>query len=698
MQWLAGISWFLRCLHKRCAARAAAVLLACVSCGLARAEAPVMGAAERNRAKSKTVNVPELLAARERLAQVPERVPSQAPPPAASAEGTAAADSSPLGPGRIRLPLLDDSARRIGATPEPTPQTLQLYNQFVERTIDPDNTLDLVKGRPRVLVFKQPPIRVQIGDEKIANFDPITDRELSVIGYETGDTVLNVWFADPAAPGQQRVLSYLVRVVPDPEAKERLERVYKGLELEINRSFPNSAVQIALVGDKMVVRGEAKDIVEAAQILQICAANAPRQNTNQQVRAENLNVNVGGYGAGGYFGGSPYGDGFDGSALDSFDPATGNPQGPGTIDYILRGSPNLINLLRVPGEQQVMLRVTVAEVNRSAARSIGLNLSVANTSGLTVFAQLSGLGTGATTATGGNLPTLLDQGQVRLAITALRNLNLARSMAEPNLVTLNGQPAYFSAGGSFPITTSVGTAATVAQTVQYIPLGVNLIFTPYVTDRERVRLNLRANVRTRSDATVAAGGTTVPANVDQRSFQTSVELRTGQTIAVAGLVQNTFGATANRVPLWGDLPVIGWTGGQRNTTANESELVVLVTPELVHPLEAGQTPQVPGSDSIEPGDVEFYLFGRLEGRRRRDARSPTRTDYARIMAQLRYRDQYIIGATGQTWGGQTVGDPQPGPPAPSGETWAPEEIVPRPRPTRSGSEAPRELPPPGETP
>ena len=204
-----------------------------------------------------------------------------------------------------------------------------------------------------------------------------------------------------------------------------------------------------------------------------------------------------------------------------------------------------------------------------------------------------------------------------MAIQALRTLNFARSLAEPNLTTLNGKPANFQAGGSFPIPTSVVTPGGAAQSVSYQNFGVSLQFMPYITDRDRIRLQLNASVSTPSTATTQVSGAQVPSQITQRQFNTTVELREGQTLTVAGLIQNNFSGTSNRVPFWGDLPIIGRTGGLDSVTSGEQELVVLVTPVLVHPLDMCKTPPLPGNDVFEPGDVEFYLLGHLEGRRTR---------------------------------------------------------------------------------
>jgi pilus assembly protein CpaC len=230
-------------------------------------------------------------------------------------------------------------------------------------------------------------------------------------------------------------------------------------------------------------------------------------------------------------------------------------------------------------------------------------------------------------------------------------LNFARTLAEPNLVTINGQPASFLAGGEFPVPVTTGITLTGLQGVQYVPFGVQLRFIPYVTDKDRVRLIVSSNVTTRDVATGTTIGTTssVP-GLNSRFFQTTVELRDGQTIAVAGLIQNSYGATAARVPFFGDLPFVGNLFALNGSSSNEQELVVLITPMLVYPYDPHQVPPLPGSDIFEPGDLEFYLLGRLEGRRSYDYRAGARTDIHRMLRYRRCDDIFISGPHGHSPG------------------------------------------------
>jgi pilus assembly protein CpaC len=568
--------------------------------------------------------------------------------------------ASPFDPSQFRLPTLG-LPYGLG-TPEPTPEIKREYGQFVEREISPENTIMVVVGQAKIIVLREKPRRIYVPDETVAGFQIVNDLEFAVVGKKPGKTILNLWFPDsrdPNNPSKDRVLSYLIVVLDDPERailevleqRKRLEaqatafqQAIKVLEQEIKQAFPDSAVQLSLVGEQVVVRGEAKDVFEAAQILRIVAEHSPtarRSRVESRSLAESRNLNV------------------------TFIPGLGDEEAAvEAIREILQGSPNLINLLRVPGEQQVMLMVTVAEVNRTAARTIGLDFSIVN--GRFAFAQVTGglLTSGASAGSGGaqalsgiggNLPTAIDDGNVLMAIQALRTLNFARSLAEPNLTTLNGRPASFQAGGSFPIPTSIVTPGGAAQSVNYQNFGVWLQFIPYITDRDRIRLQLNASVSTPSTATTAVSGAQVPRQITQRQFSTTVELREGQTLTVAGLIQNNLSAGSNRVPLWGDLPIIGRTGGNDSLTSGEQELVVLVTPILVHPLEMCQTPPLPGNNVFEPGDVEFYLLGHLEGRRSADYRASVRTDFRRQIRYAQGNDVFLIGPHGTTYGCCTSG-------------------------------------------
>ena len=159
--------------------------------------------------------------------------------------------------------------RPLGSTPKPTAQELAKFNQFIEAVVDPQNTLDMVEGRPRLMQFKQTPTQIQVADPTVLSANFLRPTDLSVMGRRVGTTVLNLWFPDPARKGKEVVLSYLVRVFPDPEAKARLAQSYRVLGLEINRAFPNSRVEFTIVGSTIILSGQAHDAREAGPIMRI---------------------------------------------------------------------------------------------------------------------------------------------------------------------------------------------------------------------------------------------------------------------------------------------------------------------------------------------------------------------------------------------------------------------------------------------
>ncbi len=205
------------------------------------------------------------------------------------------------------------------------------------------------------------------------------------------------------------------------------------------------------------------------------------------------------------------------------------------------------------------------------------------------------------------------------------------------MVALNGQTASFSAGGEFPVPVVTGFTAAGLQGVSFVPFGVQLKFKPTITDKDRIRLNINgdvSSVSTQGGANV--GGTNVP-GLNSRKFQTTVELREGQTMAMAGLIQSNYLVNSTRIPFLGDIPILGrLIGGADQTASGEQELIVLVTPVLVHPLDPHHTRPIPGADMVEPNDVEFYLGGHLESHRPIDYRTPVRTD---LLKAEQYRQE-----------------------------------------------------------
>lgn len=567
---------------------------------------------------------------------------------------------SPYG-GMLTNPQHSPAPGTLGATPVPDKKTQETFNTYVKELLDPKNTLDLITGQTRVLVLKEAPFRVQAGDDHVLGLTLVNPKEILLQGRSVGTTVLNLWFNDPKDATKPAILSYLVRVYPDPQAKARMEAAYKQLQDEINDYFKDTSIQLKLIGDKVAISGRVKDYIQGQQVLQMLRAGMSGQNnSNRGSTGGNRN------GTGGIAAQVPLA-----SPGMLVDPETGQLLPPNLSNFQSIGGPNVINLLEVAGEQQVALRCVVAEVNRAAARSIGLNFSVKNNQGLTVFSNNTGpiipfnrgrsggsgsFGGGGTGGGGvggmaggaiANITAIFDSGKVPFAIDALRTMQYAKSLAEPTLVTLNGQTATFLAGGQFPVPITTGATFGGLQGVQFMPYGVQLSFTPFITERDRIRLILNINVSTRDVGTGANIGGANVAGLNTRSVFNTVELRSSETLAVAGLIESNSEGDSTRIPFLGTLPVVGPLTGLTRTNAGEKELVIFVTPELTRPLDPEQVIKLPGYEILDPNDMEFYLLGRIEGHCK-DYRSPIRTDLDRIRQYHQLEQAHIAGPTGYT--------------------------------------------------
>ncbi len=508
--------------------------------------------------------------------------------------------------------------------PQPvTPEAERQRQRMIPQIVDPQQELNLLVGHPRILVFAEwatePELRLYLPDENIARWDIVSETEIAIVGLQPGTTVLTIWFNDPTTETGKRIMSFRLRVFEDPQYRETLD----DLEFQINELFPDSYVQLSIIRDRLAVRGQAKDAIEAGQILTILAQTRGRRALrpgDAAARETVTNLFI------------------DQDRFELEDLAATRRS---VMDSAAIARAGIINLLEIPGEQQVTLRVIVAEVNRSALRRIGADMEIRGSRNVSFVSLL--LPEAFEASTGGNLS--VERSDYRFALNALRDMGFARTLAEPNVVALNGETATFFAGNRVPIPQATAGFGAVGQGVAFEQVGVRLNFTPHITDRDRVRLRIAGSVSTLDRSTQTnIGGSTVAAQ-DARTFETTVELRNHQTLALAGLLQTTVAGDGKRVPLLGDLPLVGTLFSNKGSSASEQELVVLVTPELAHPLDPGFQPPLPGSDVHEPTDAEFFLGNRLESRRGQDFRSPVRTDGARIRQfQKHGHDQYILGA------------------------------------------------------
>jgi len=295
------------------------------------------------------------------------------------------------------------------------------------------------------------------------------------------------------------------------------------------------------------------------------------------------------------------------------------------LELAQRYAPDRVsNLMVVGGTQQVMLRVRFAEMSRNVRRELGMSLGIAGEA----FGNGNGvsLGTGAnntsgpgTFGVGETLPANMggregavglsfggNSLQVSVLLEALESNGVVRTLAEPNLSALSGASASFNAGGEFavPVQTQDGIS------VEFRPFGINLNFTPTVVSDEVINLQLRTEVSAIDQQLPNVNG--VP-GLRSRTASTTVELRDGESFAIAGLLQDDFRDSIGQVPWLGDIPVLGALFRSVNYQRDQSELVIIITAHLVTPTR-GEALALPTDRIRIPTESELFLLGQTTGR------------------------------------------------------------------------------------
>lgn len=277
------------------------------------------------------------------------------------------------------------------------------------------------------------------------------------------------------------------------------------------------------------------------------------------------------------------------------------------------------NLLQVEGSQQVMLSVRFAEIKRSVVKQLGVQtnlFSVGNdaTVGIASGIIADAFGTiGITNASIGDF-------QVEALLDALEQKGVVKTLAEPNLIALSGETASFLAGGEFPVpvaqdATSIDEYGIVTGkiTVEFKQFGVGLSFTPTVIRDNIINLVVAPEVSAIDhSADTAIGGFLIPGLTTRRA-ETTVELRDGQSFAIAGLLQSDFSDTVSQFPFLGDLPIIGALFRSTGYIKGETELVIVITPHLVQPAAGPEHLALPTDNFVPPDELSLFLMGRTEG-------------------------------------------------------------------------------------
>jgi pilus assembly protein CpaC len=269
------------------------------------------------------------------------------------------------------------------------------------------------------------------------------------------------------------------------------------------------------------------------------------------------------------------------------------------------------NMLATKGSQQVMLQVKFAEIQRRVLKDIGINTAVAV--GQT-FAFVTGFPTIPFTVGGTSIVGQGTKGNVSFlgALDALEQKGVVKTLAEPNLIAISGETASFLAGGEFPIPVaqSVNNGGSTI-TVEFKEFGISLAFTPTVLTDTLINLEVAPEVSAIDpSASVTVSNISVPGLTTRRA-KTRVELHDGQSFAIAGLLQSDFKSQVDQLPFAGDIPVLGALFRSSDYQSDQTELVIIVTPYLVKPVNKNQL-AVPTDSFIPPSELDLFLMGKPE--------------------------------------------------------------------------------------
>jgi pilus assembly protein CpaC len=291
----------------------------------------------------------------------------------------------------------------------------------------------------------------------------------------------------------------------------------------------------------------------------------------------------------------------------------------------LKTNQTLVNMLRPLGSNQVMLKVKIVEADRTEMKSFGISLQNLTNAGSFVFGVLQGRSVLSTTSpafttygvtqstTANTLFGGYQTGNNNLngVIDALEDNGLVTTLAEPTLTTQSGQAASFLAGGEIPVPSVTGSGSTAQVSVQYQPYGVSLNFTPVVLSKDRISLLVAPEVSSlTTTGEIQDAGFTIP-GIQTRKASTTVELGSGQSFAIAGLLENDHSNDISKFPFLGDLPVLGALFRSNSFQHNQTELVIIVTPFIVKAVDERTAMHDPTQGLEMASDAERILMGRL---------------------------------------------------------------------------------------
>jgi pilus assembly protein CpaC len=477
-----------------------------------------------------------------------------------------------------------------------------LTDQVVRAGRSTSLTVPLYKSR--VVEVPQPVKRVSIGNPDIADVLILKSNELYILGKDLGSTNVLLWDRD-----DKLISAIAVAITHDID----------GLKRQLAAVMPNEKIEVGSAQRNIVLSGTVTSLLKMDAALRIANSYLEQAATAKE--------------------------------KIMFKPESGTSTGADQGGEKKVGE--VINLLSVGGAQQVMLQVRVAEVRRDAVKSLNAQFNALNNNGKWVVGGVNGGATfpdakfvpndvrvpvfGNGTKSGGdpigpvitefhpNTPSITGSGLfasflsneflANIVLDAAQQQGLAKILAEPTVTTLTGQEATFLSGGSFPIPVPQQNGAI---GIEYKDFGVKLVFQPLILDNGRINLKLNISVSelVQANSLVVTPITSsavfaVPALSERRAGST-VELADGQSIGIAGLMNESMRDAVNRFPGLGNIPILGALFRSQSYQKGQTELVILVTAKLAKPMKPAEV-RLPTDSVVDPSNAEFFLGGRIEG-------------------------------------------------------------------------------------
>jgi pilus assembly protein CpaC len=391
---------------------------------------------------------------------------------------------------------------------------------------------------------------ILVANPAVADAVTRTSRRIYLFGKQVGETNIFIFGAD----GRQIASLDLA-----------IERDVAGLEAYLERFIVGSSIKVELINDNVVLTGSVQtplDSSRAAQLAEIFV-------TGGEATTGNYSSTAGGGAQGG-------------------DVAIDNPDNE-------RRTSKIVNLLSIVGEDQVTLKVTIAEVQRSVIKQLGVNLTASGSSNGFSFSGVidNAIGLGKPLQTASNrIGYTAGSTSINSYITAMEQSGVLRTLAEPTLTAVSGEQATFRVGGEYPLVTGQSVDAdtgAITYDIERVDYGIGLEFLPVVLSPGRISLKIRTSVSeptSQNAVTLSAGVRTAGLNIlglRKRLADTTVELPSGGTMMIAGLIQDDVRQVTNGFPGLSKLPVLGALFKSRDYQRNETELVILVTPYIARP-------------------------------------------------------------------------------------------------------------------